>query len=152
MDNFLDDFDRENRSALNMAYLSIDIVKSFDKPDSKLAAEFIEVYGGKAKGRYEHLRTMYPKNDDSKSWDIIRNKHLNKIRAKIDENKSKLFHDDGSPTTAHLELIQWAFSPSADKLKSYLDKSNNGSSNKRKSTSSKHDSDDEVSGKKKRSH
>lgn len=154
LEDFLEDFDRENRGAQNMAYLSIDIVKSFDAPENKLVAEFIKVYGDKAKGRYEHLRTLYPRDDDSKSWDIVRNKHLNKIRDKISENKTKLFNDDGSPTTAHIELIQWAFSPNVDKLKQFVQKNNGKSdSKKRKSSSNQNDGeDDDVSEKKKRSH
>lgn len=154
LEDFLEDFDRENRSAQNMVYLSIDIVKSFDAPENKLVAEFIHVYGDKAKGRYEHLRTLYPRNDDSKSWDIVRNKHLNKIRAKISENKTKLFNDDGSPTAAHIELIQWAYSPNVDKLKQFVEKNNGKSgSSKRKSSNNRNDSDDDdVAEKKKRSH
>lgn len=154
LENFLDEFDRENCGAQNMAYLSIDIVKSFDSPENKLVAEFIQAYGDKAKGRYEHLRTLYPRDDDSKSWDIVRNKHLNKIRAKISENKTKLFNDDGSPTAAHIELIQWAFSPNVDKLKQFVQKNNGKSgSSKRKSSNNQNDTDDDnVSEKKKRSH
>lgn len=155
LEDFLEDFDRKNCGAQNMAYLSIDIVKSFDDPKNKLVAEFIQVYGDKTKGRYEHLRTLYPRNDNSKSWDIVRNEHLHKIRAKINENKTKLFNDDGSPTAAHIELIQWAFSPNIDKLKQFIQKNNNGKygSSKRMSSNSRNDSDGEVaSEKKKRSH
>lgn len=135
LEDFLEEFDRENRAAENLAYLSFDIVSSFDKPKSKLVAEFVEVYGGKAKGRYEYLRTLYPKGDDSKSFDIIRNENLEKLKKKIKENKSKLFNDSGSPTQEHLDLIYWAYSPNADKLKSYVEKpSEKSSSHKRKST------------------
>lgn len=133
LEDFLEDFDRENRGADNLAYLSLDIVTAFDAPKSKLVVEFIEVYGGKAKGRYEFLRTLYPKDDDSKSWDIIRNANLEKLNKKIKENKSKLFNDNGSPTKEHLELIHWAYSPSADKLKAYT--SEKSGSQKRKSSS-----------------
>ncbi|XP_031618071.1 uncharacterized protein LOC116337552 [Contarinia nasturtii] len=135
LDNFLEDFDRENRGAQNMAYLPVDIVTAFDKPKDKLVIEFIEIYDGKARGRYEHLRTLHPKSDDSKTWDIIRNKQLEKINKKIKENKSKLFNDNGSPTKEHLELIHWAYSPNADKLKTYVESGNEKSNTqKRKST------------------
>lgn len=133
LEDFLEAFDSENRAAQNMAYLSVDIVSAFDQPKNKSAAEFIETYKGKAKGRYECLRTLHPKGDDSKSWDIVRNEHLEKLRSKIKENKSKLFNDDDSPTKEHLELIHWAFSPNADKLKSFVEKSND-KSKKRKSS------------------
>lgn len=133
LEDFLEEFDRENKAAQNMAYLAVDVVCAFGDPKNKLAAEFIETYNGKAKGRYEYLRTLYPKSDDSKSWDIVRNENLEKLRKKINENKSKLFNDDGSPTKEHLELIHWAFSPNADKLKTFADKSND-KSKKRKSS------------------
>lgn len=132
LEDFLDDFDRENRAAQNLAYLPLDIVTAFDAPKSKLVAEFIEVYGGKAKGRYEFLRTLYPKGDDSKSWDIVRNANLAKLQTKIKDNKSKLFNENGSPTKEHVEIIHWAYSPHADKLKTYINDSS--SSQKRKSS------------------
>lgn len=145
LEDFLEAFDRENRGSENMVYLAVDIVKAFT-PKDKLAAEFVEVYEGKAKGRYEFLRTLHPKHDDSKSWDIVRNEHLAKIRNKIKDNQSKLFNDDGSPTNEHLELIQWAFSPSADKLKTNAEQLKN-KTQKRKSS----DDGKAVSEKKKRS-
>lgn len=135
LEDFLEEFDRENRAADNMTYLSFNTVTAFDKPKSKLVAEFLEVYGGKAKGRYEYLRTLYPKGDDSRSWDIVRNENLEKLKKRIKENKSKLFNENGSPTQEHLELIQWAYSPNADKLKTYIEKPAEKSSSKRKSTS-----------------
>lgn len=133
LEDFLEEFDRENRAAQNMAYLTVDIVSAFGGPKNKLAAEFIETYKGKAKGRYEFLRTLHPKSDDSKTWDIVRNENLDKIQNKIKENKSKLFNDDCSPTKEHLELIHWAFSPNADKLKTFTEKSTE-KSKKRKSS------------------
>lgn len=133
LEDFLEEFDRENRAADNMTYLALEIVTAFNEPKSKLVAEFVETYGGKAKGRYEYLRTLYPKSDDSKSWDIVRNENLGKLRNKIKENKSKLFNDDGSPTKEHLELIHWAYSPNADKLKTFAEKQSD-KSKKRKSS------------------
>lgn len=140
LEEFLDDFDRENRSKSNKAYLSIDLINAFDLPSNQLASEFVGIYNREAKGRYEHLRTLYPKNDKSKSWDIIRNEQVNKINGKVQANKSKLFKEDGSPTTEHLEMIYWAYSPNADKLKEYIEKVNGKpESNKRKSSSNKND-------------
>lgn len=120
LEQFLEDFDRENRAILNMAYLPIDIVDAFDKPKVKSSIEFVEAYNKKANGQYELLRTLYPIDDDSKSWDIIRNAKLEKIKRKIRENKIKLFEDDDSPTEEHLEMIHWAYSPNAEKLKTYV--------------------------------
>lgn len=132
LENFLEEFDRDNRGQQNKTYLSIDVMTAFDASEDKQALEFIETYRGAAKGRYEYLRTLYPKKDDSKSWDIVRNKQIAKRESDVQANKSKLFNDDGSPTSEHLKLIHWAYSPSADKLKAYLAKGD-GESKKRKS-------------------
>lgn len=128
----LDDFLNEIRSDQNMSYLPSDVATSFGSPSDKLAAEFIDTYAKKANGRYEHLRTLYPKHDNSKSWDIIRNMKLDLIK----KNASKLFNDDGSPTKEHLDMIHWAYSPNVEKLKSLIEiKNGKSSSKKRKSTS-----------------
>lgn len=120
LEDFLEKFDQENRSKLNLAYLPSAIVAAFGKPKHSLNAEFVSVYDGTAKGNYKHLRTLFPKDDDSTSWDIIRNRKLTDIKAKIGDKK--LFNDDGSPTDEHLKLIHWAYSPQTDKVKRYADK------------------------------
>lgn len=153
LEDFLERFDRENRSKSNLAYLASSIVTAFPKPSSSLAAEFVDVYDRKAKGNYKHLRTIHPKGDDSKTWDIIRNKSLKKLKEKISANDSRLFREDGSPTAEHLELIYWAYSPQPDKVKSYVEKVKGVKiDKKRKSTSSSGSSgSDESPAKKKRS-
>lgn len=135
LEDFLENFDRENHSAQNMTYLPLDIVTAFAEPKDTLAAEFVEVYGGKAKGRYEFFRTLYPKGDESKSWDIVRNENLRKLLKKIKEKKRELFNENGSPTNEHLELIHWAYSPNIDKLKTHL--SDKSGTKKRKITDDK---------------
>lgn len=155
LENFLEKFDRENRSKSNMAYLSSSIVTVFSKPSSSLVAEFIEVYDRRAKGNYKHLRTIHPKGEDSKTWDIVRNKNLKKLKEKISANDPKLFKEDGSPTAEHLELIHWAYSPQPDKVKSYVEKVKGAKvEKKRKSSGSSGGSSgsDESPAKKKRSH
>lgn len=140
LEDFLDGFDRDNRGQQNKSYLPVDIIEACRATDDKLATEFLQVYGGNvANGRYEFLRTLYPRKDDSTSWDILRNRHIAKIEKEIQANKAKLFHDDGSPTSDHRKLIQWAYSPSVDKLKAYVANQNGGSagaseSKKRKSS------------------
>lgn len=119
-------------SVENLTYLPVDIVSAFGNAKHKLCSEFIETYSGKAKGRYEFLRTLYPKDDDSKSWDIVRNARLDELKAKLKTNKTKLFNDDGSPTKEHIEMIQWAYSPNADKLKQHIEADNGKSSNSNK--------------------
>lgn len=134
LEDFLEKFDNENLSKNNMAYLTYDIISSFPKPEDELLAEFVETYGKTAKGNYKHLRTLFPKDDDSKSWDIIRNKKLKNIRDKIKEKDLSLFRENGEPTEEHLKMIYWAYTPQKDKVKSYLEKKDK-KSEKRKTSS-----------------
>lgn len=134
MENFLDEFDRDGRGQQNKTYLPADIVRTFAASDDKAAMEFLKAYSDQANGRYEFLRTLYPKKDDSKSWDIVRNERLAKLEKDMQAGKSKLFNDDGSPAGAHLKLIHWAYSPSADKLKAFAANGSGSESKKRKAT------------------
>lgn len=118
------------------------MVTKFSSPKSALVAEFIETYENKAKGNYKHLRTLHPKGDETISWDIIRNRELNKLKEQIAANDSKLFRDDGSLSTEHLQLIHWAYSPQADKVKSLATSGKVKNDRKRKSSVSSSDSDD----------
>jgi len=155
LEEFLEKFEIENRSKLNFAYLAHSVIASFPKPTNKLAAEFIDVYGGRGKGNYKHLRTLYPKDNDSLTWDIIRNQEVKLIKEKIAKNNIKLFGEDGSPTEEHLNLIYWAYSPQADKVKSLAEKKKT-TGEKRKSTaassSSSDDSDSEEERKQSKKH
>lgn len=145
LDDFLEDFDRENRAAMNMAYLPINVMTfinhAFEKPKDKLAIEFFDAYNRKANGQYELLRTLYPTDESTKSWDIVRNTKLETIKGKIHCLKTKLFNDDNSPTEEHLEMIYWAYSPNADKLKAYAETHKiEPSSQKRKSDNARYES------------
>lgn len=114
---FLVKFDAENRSSLNKAYLPADILDNLPQHKDKLIAEFVEVYT--TKRNYKMLRTIEPKNSGDSSnttWDIIRNKQLDKIKLSDD---TELFKDNGEPTKKHLEMIYWAYSPQPTKVKSY---------------------------------
>lgn len=119
MEEFLDDFVRENRGQLNMSYLSVDMIKDSIKKTgyklSKLEGKFLDAYEVKAKGNYKNLRTLY--SEDEVSWDIVRNRNLNQL-----VKESKLFNDNGEPTKEHLQRIVWGYSKSESKLKSYLTK------------------------------
>lgn len=139
LEEFLEKFELENRSKLNFAYLAHSIIASFPKPSNKLAAEFIDVYGGRAKGNYKHLRTLYPKDNDSLTWDIVRNQEVKLLKEKIAKNNSKLFGDDGAPSEEHLNMIYWAYSPQTDKVKSFAEKSKT-KGEKRKSAAASSDS------------
>lgn len=139
LEDFLDKFERENLIRLNRAYLNYTTIEDLPQPKDSLAVDFLKAYGGsKAKGNYKHLRTLYPKDDESTSWDIIRNKHVESLLEEMKKNDAKLFKDDGEPTELHLKMISWAFSPQPDKVKKYvmkLDKeAEEKKANKRKST------------------
>lgn len=147
LEDFLEKFDKENRGKENLAYLPYTTLAALALPTKPLAKEFVEVYGGKAKGNYKHLRTIFPSGDDSKSWDIVRNRELKLIKETVATKNIKLFKDDGvTPTDEHLEMIYWAYSPQPDKIKTFItksDKNNSNSSKKRPAKSSSDESDDD---------
>lgn len=150
-EDFLEAFDSEERSKQNMAYLPLDLVKSLPgEPSDELAAEFVECYDTVAKGNYKHLRTKFPEDDDSTSWDIVRNRKLLKLKEKVKKSGEKLFDSDGKPTELHVSMIYWAYSPNVDKLKAYCTKlEKSGGGKKRSHSSSDSDSEEEVEDKKK---
>lgn len=153
LEDFLERFDRDNLIRYNKAYLSYSIIEKLPQPNDnndndKLAKEFLQNYGGnKAKGNYKHLRTMYPIDDDSTSWDIIRNNKLHILCDQMQKDNLKLFTDNGIPTEFHLKLIHWAYSPQSDKLKLYTaEKSSEAitkKAEKRKSNTNSDDDDDD---------
>lgn len=123
LEDFLEKFETDNLIKNNRAYFAYNLIEKLPQPADALQAEFLKAYGGpKAKGNYKHLRTMYPEEDDSTSWDIVRNRNITKLLAKLKEEDLKLFDDAGKPTEIHLELIHWAYSPQPDKVKSYVGK------------------------------
>lgn len=104
-----------------MAYLPATYAVALPPASDKLAAEFAEFYAGnRVKGNYKHLRTLYPEDDDTDTWDIVRNRAVNKLKDKLAASKGKLFNEDGVPTDDHLAMIYWAYSPQPDKVKSYV--------------------------------
>ncbi|XP_055597522.1 uncharacterized protein LOC129747373 [Uranotaenia lowii] len=142
-DDFLETFDREERSKQNMAYLSVDLIKALPtKASDTLAAEFVECYDKVAKGNYKHLRTKTPKDDDSTSWDILRNRNLLKLKEQVKESGEKLFDLEGKPTETHRKMIYWAYSPNVDKLKAYCATLEKAGGKKRSHSSSEDDDDD----------
>lgn len=154
LEDFLDKFERDNLIRLNRAYLNYTTIEDLPKPKNKLAAEFIAAYGGsKANGNYKHLRTMYPKDDDSTSWDIIRNKHVESLLEEMKKNDDKLFNDKGEPTELHFSMVSWAFSPQPDKLKKYVMKLDREAEEKeeKKAHKRKSSGDGETSEKKRKS-
>ncbi|KAI8130038.1 hypothetical protein FF38_12814 [Lucilia cuprina] len=121
LEDFLEKFETENLIKNNRAYLAYNVIEQLPQPEDALQAEFLKAYGGpKAKGNYKHLRTMFPADDDSTSWDIIRNRNIAKLLAKLKEEDAKLFDDTGKPSEIHMQLIHWAYSPQPEKVKSYV--------------------------------
>lgn len=130
MEDFLEKFDSENRQSENKAYLPHEVLgKLTNLPKCKLTNEFIEVYT--ATKNYKFLRTQHPQKNsaESKSWDIIRNRELGKLKV-----PSALFKENGEPTEGHLELIYWAYSPQPAKVKAFYE---GAAAPAEKSTSSK---------------
>ncbi|XP_059607632.1 uncharacterized protein LOC132255558 [Phlebotomus argentipes] len=123
---YLDNLDTSEQP--NMKYLSAEVIQNFPKPTETVASEFLSAYTGTAGGNYKKLRTMFPDDNDSESWDIVRNRNLQKLQKSIQEKKLPLFNNDGSPTKEHLALISWAYSPKLEKLKQFIDSSQNSDS------------------------
>lgn len=147
MEAWLEVFDSENRGKLNLAYLPSTILSALPESSDALVAEFVEVYCSKrVKGNYKHLRTLLPEEDESKSWDIVRNAELKKLKDKLSKENGKLFKDDGTPTADHLKMIYWAYSPQPDKVKSYVAKLKPAAkAGKRSAASSSSDADSDDS-------
>lgn len=147
LEDFLEKFDKENMMRENKAYLAYSVIENLPGPSENLVTEFLCAYGGsKAKGNYKHLRTMYPKDDDSTSWDIIRNKNLKELCEKLKEADAKLFSESGEPTEIHMEMIHWAYSPQPDKVKSYVESLKKSKATKRKSAATSSSGSDSGSG------
>jgi len=118
LEDFLEKFERDNLMRNNKAYLQYSIISKLPDPECELATDFLVAYGGvKAKGNYKHLRTMYPEDDDTTSWDIIRNKNVHELCEEWKKDDLKLFNENGEPSSIHMKLIHWAYSPQPDKLK-----------------------------------
>lgn len=148
LEDFLEKFEAENRIKDNRAYLPLTVITKLPEPkEGELVSEFLEAYGGsKAKGNYKHLRTMFPKEDESTSWDIVRNRQLAKLLEQIKSEEAKLFDaESGAPTDLHLQLIHWAYSPQPDKLKAYIEKLAKKTPEKRKQASSSSSANDSSS-------
>lgn len=119
-DKFLDDFDTMHLSKQNNPYLSLGIVRTVlkmaDEAVSEQQKKFIEAYIS-VNGEYKRLRTV-PEKEDGKTWDIVRNAALKELKEKHTE--AKLFNDKDEPTKEHIEMLLWAYSPEAARVKKYV--------------------------------
>lgn len=119
-EDWLKDFEKLNLSKENRAYLplaSVEVLLPLKKQyniDDKKADAFIEAYKS-VKGEYKNLRTV-ASGEDEPTWDIVRNTVLKKLLKTIEDEKPDLWKDE-LPTKEHMELIIWAYSPEASKIK-----------------------------------
>lgn len=124
-EDWLKGYEKNNMSKEHRPYLPLDTVKllsalkkKYNIEDKKSEA-FIQAYKS-VKGEYKNLRTV-SSGDNEPTWDIVRNTHLKPIVKRIDEENPDMWEDD-LPTKDHLELILWAYSPDATKIKKSLSK------------------------------
>lgn len=124
-EEWLQNFEKLNLSKENRAYLPLATVKTLlplkkqYKIEDKQASAFYEAYKSVG-GDYKNLRTV-SSGDNEPTWDIVRNTVLRKLLKKLEEDKPDLWKDD-LPTKEHVELIIWAYSPDASKIKKNLSK------------------------------
>lgn len=120
-EDFLRNFELNNLGRENRAYLPIASIEALlplkDKYEIKNSQidDFLKAYRKTAKGDYKNLRTV-SSGEDQPTWDIVRNSELKKLLKGIEENRSDLWKDD-LPTKEHMEIILWAYSPDASKIK-----------------------------------
>ncbi|XP_052748137.1 uncharacterized protein LOC128200067 [Galleria mellonella] len=116
-EKFLDDFDTLHLSKQNNPYLSLGIVrtalKSAGDSVTQQQRSFIAAYSS-VNGEYKRLRTVQD-TESGKTWDIVRNTALKDLKEKYAE--AKLFNEKDEPTKEHLELLLWAYSPEAARVK-----------------------------------
>lgn len=114
------DLSKENRAYLPLATIQtlISLKKKYSIENEK-AERFLADYKS-AGGDYKHLRTIASAENES-SWDIVRNSNLKEILKRNEDDDADLW-DDELPTKEHMELILWAYSPDATKIKKNLAK------------------------------
>lgn len=120
-EDFLRNFELNNLGRENRAYLPLASIEALlplkDKFEIKNSQidDFLNAYKKTAKGEYKNLRTI-SSGEDQPTWDIVRNTELKKLLKGIEENRSDLWKGD-LPTKEHMEIILWAYSPDASKIK-----------------------------------
>ncbi|XP_030745940.1 transcriptional regulator ATRX homolog [Sitophilus oryzae] len=154
-EDWLKDYEYKNLSKENRAYLPLASVEALlplkEKYELKneLVEKFLKAYKEKAKGDYKNLRTV-SSGDEKPTWDIVRNQELKKIWKGFEESKPDLWNDDDLPTKEHLELILWAYSPEANKIKKNLSSYEEKLGSLKISSDNENDSDEEKPKEKKR--
>ncbi|CAG9854686.1 unnamed protein product [Phyllotreta striolata] len=124
-EDFLRDYEINNLSKENRAYLPVASIeallplKAKHELSDELQEAFFKAYKKTAKGDYKSLRTV-SSAEGKPTWDIVRNAELKKLLKAMEESRPDLWEDD-LPTKEHLELILWAYSPDASKIKKNAD-------------------------------
>ncbi|KAF5304331.1 hypothetical protein FQA39_LY09710 [Lamprigera yunnana] len=124
-ENWLQNYDSTNMAKQNRPYLPLATVKVFMSLINKFNVEnqkskdFLKAYNSVG-GDYKHLRTV-SSGEDKPTWDIVRNQNLKHSLKTIEEENPEMWEND-LPTKHHLELIMWAYSPDASKIKKSLSK------------------------------
>ncbi|KAL1490791.1 hypothetical protein ABEB36_013428 [Hypothenemus hampei] len=167
-EEWLKDFEFKNLSKENKSYLPVGTLdalwplKQKYNIKNELAEKFFKSYKENAKGDYKNLRTI-SSGEGEPTWDIVRNRELKKIWQEFEESKPDWWNDDDLPTKEHLQLILWAYSPEASKIKKNIgsyeeklenlkiieDDSDKKTGSKRKSDSSSSSESEDESPKKK---
>ncbi|VVC99042.1 unnamed protein product [Leptidea sinapis] len=146
-EKFLDDFDTLHMSKQNNPYLPLGIVRTCLELAGGTVTDqqrsFIAAYSSVG-GQYKRLRTVAEK-EDGKTWDIVRNQALKELKEKHAD--VKLFNDKEEPTNEHLEMLLWAYSPEAARVKKLIPETEDKS--KSDDRKRRHSEDDSPSKKKK---
>lgn len=115
-EDWLADF--EVRKPPTRTYLPLATVEVFASSAADKARSFIEAYRS-CDGDYKKMRTI-SSGEEQPTWDIVRNRRLAEILADS-KVTSNLWTENGDmPTSEHIEMIVWAYSPDASKLKKRL--------------------------------
>lgn len=93
-------------------------MKKHFKISDDIYSQFLKSYKD-CDGDYKKLRTV-ASGEEKPTWDIVRNKHLTDLLKKVDDDDLDLWNSDELPTKIHTELIMWAYSPDASKIKKQL--------------------------------
>lgn len=119
-EDWLSNFELENRAKENRPYLPLASIeallplkKKYEIEDED-ATSFLEAYKN-ARAEYKNLRTV-SSGENKPTWDITRNSKLKELLEKFHSNKCDLWEAE-LPSKDHLELILWAYSPEASKIK-----------------------------------
>ncbi|XP_026746096.1 uncharacterized protein LOC113507438 [Trichoplusia ni] len=148
-EQFLDEYESQHLSRQNNPYLSLGIVRTAERlagnDVSDQQRSFIAAYGS-VRGEYKRLRTV-PEKEGGKTWDIVRNTALKDIKEKY--ANAKLFTEKDAPTSEHLQMLLWAYSPEPARTKKYVPETHD---DRQRRSDSGHDNDEKRGHDEKREH